>query len=98
MTREFAGFYKTALWKNARKSYIKSVGGLCERCYEKGIIRHGDTVHHIIHLTAENVNDLSITTNPDNLILLCRDCHAEVHRNEKRYKVNELGQVEARDD
>ena len=95
LAREFAGnFYKTAAWKAVRKAYIKSVGGLCERCYAKGLIKHGDTVHHRIHLTPENINDPDVTLNPDNLILLCRDCHAEVHRGEKRYKVNDLGQVE----
>ena len=97
MASEFAGnFYKTALWKNVRKSYVKSVGGLCENCYSKGIIKHGDTVHHKIPLSPDNIHDLSITTNPDNLILLCRDCHAEMHKGVKRYKVDEFGKVEAR--
>lgn len=98
MAREFAGnFYKTAAWTSVRRSYIKSVGGLCEECYRKGIIRHGDTVHHRIPLTPENINDPEITLNPDNLILLCRDCHALEHKKAKRYKVSDLGHVEARE-
>ena len=98
MAREFAGnFYKTGLWKNCRQAYIKSVGGLCERCYRNGIIKHGDTVHHKVHLTPENINDPSVTLNFDNLELLCRDCHAEVHKKEKRFHVNEFGKVEARE-
>jgi len=98
LAREFAGnFYKTAAWKSVRSSYIKSVGGLCERCYSRGIIKHGDTVHHRVPLTEENINDPAVTLNPDNLILLCRDCHALIHRKTKRYKVNDLGQVEVRE-
>ena len=97
MARELQGFYKTSMWQNVRKLYIQSVGGLCERCYAKGIIKHGDTVHHKIHLTAQNVHDPDISMNPDNLILLCRDCHAEVHRGVKRYKVNERGEIIACD-
>ena len=98
MARDFAGnFYKTATWKAVRKAYIKSVGGLCERCYAKGLIKHGDTVHHKIHLTPENIHDPNVTLDPDNLILLCRDCHAEMHKSVKRYKVDETGKVEARE-
>ena len=93
MARDFAGFYNTALWQACRDQYKKSVGGLCERCYERGIIKHGDTVHHIIHINSQNVNDPSITLNPDNLMLLCRDCHAEIHKTPKRYKVDELGRI-----
>jgi len=98
MAREFAGnFYKTKLWRDVRASYIKSVGGLCERCYAAGIIRHGDTVHHKVHLTAENINNPAVTLNYENLELLCRDCHAEVHKSQKRYTVDETGKVEARE-
>ena len=94
LARDFAGnFYKTALWRNARKLYIQSVGGLCERCYAKGIIRHGDTVHHKIHLTPDNISVPEIALSWDNLELLCRDCHALMHKPEKRYKVDELGRV-----
>ena len=99
MAREFAGnFYKTAAWRKLRDSYIKSVGGLCERCYSAGIIRHGDTVHHKIHLSPENINDPAVTMNFENLELLCRDCHAALHaKNQKRYRVDDAGKVIAYD-
>ena len=98
MAREFAeGFYKSKTWQRCRASYIKSVGGLCERCYAAGIIRHGDTVHHKVHLTARNINDPAVTLNYANLELLCRDCHAEVHKSQKRYTVDETGKVEAKE-
>lgn len=99
MAREFAGnFYKTAAWRKVRDSYIKSVGGLCERCWKNGIIRHGDTVHHKVELTPENINDPAVAMNPENLELLCRDCHAAVHtKNQRRYRVDSAGRVVAYD-
>ena len=59
----------------------------------KGIIRTGEIVHHKIELTPENIHNPDITLNFDNLQLLCRDCHAAVHKPEKRFKVDELGRV-----
>ena len=83
------GFYNTTIWQNCRNAYVKSVGGLCERCYENGIIKHGEHVHHIIHLTPDNVSDPNISLNFDNLILLCRECHEEQHREEKSLAMQE---------
>ena len=50
-------------------------------------------MHHKIPLTPENVTDPEITLNWDNLMLLCRECHAAVHKPQKRYTVDELGRV-----
>lgn len=91
-------FYKTTAWKECRKAYAASVGGLCELCLQKGRIVPGEFVHHKIHLTPDNVHDPDISLNWNNLQLLCRDCHAAQHtKNLKRYKVDELGRVTARD-
>ena len=35
-------------------------------------------MHHVIELTPENINDISIALNPDNLISLCHDCHTKI--------------------
>lgn len=43
----------------------------------------GKEVHHIIHLTAENVNDPYISLNENNLETLCRDCHQKEHRQDR---------------
>ena len=86
-------FYKSAAWKKTRDAFLKSKGGLCERCYKKGRFTPGVIVHHKIHLTPENINVPEITLNWDNLELLCRDCHAAEHGTEKRYKIDELGRV-----
>lgn len=96
MAREFAKrFYKSKTWQKCQKEYIKQAGGLCERCRDRGIIRAGVIVHHINHVSPENINDPAVLLNPDNLMLLCRDCHAEMHKKKKRYRVDELGRVTA---
>ncbi len=88
-------FYSSEAWKSARRAYAKSVGGLCERCLERGEIRAGEIVHHLTWLTPLNINDPAITLNWDNLQLLCRDCHAQIHTKiERRWRVDELGRVQ----
>lgn len=88
-------FYKSQAWINLRRSYYKQVGGLCEVCYSKGLITPGEIVHHKIHLNANNIDDDTISLNPDNLQLVCRQCHADLHPElgRKRYKVDEYGNI-----
>ena len=94
--REFAkSFYKSKAWQDCRAAYISYRSGLCERCLSRGLYRPGDTVHHKIHLTPDNINDPSVTLSFDNLMLLCRDCHAEIHsgRPTPRYRIDPLGRI-----
>ena len=87
-------FYKSKLWQQCRDAYISRAGGLCERCLAKGIIKPGVIVHHKTHLTPVNIYDPEVALSHDSLELLCRDCHAEEHkRNKKRYKVDKTGRV-----
>lgn len=93
--KDFAeSFYKSRQWQHCRNSFAKSKGGLCEKCLESGKITAGVIVHHKIHITPENINNPDITLNWDNLVLLCRDCHAQMHgKPQKRYVVDDLGNV-----
>lgn len=94
MARDFAaGFYNSRAWKDCRKAYASSVSYLCERCMKRGIYQPGEIVHHKKHLTPETIKDPNIALSFDNLELLCRDCHALAHKQEKRYKVDELGRI-----
>lgn len=94
--REFAAnFYSSKAWQHCREAYKKYKGGLCEKCYAKGIVKAGEIVHHKIHLNPENINDPSVTMNFENLELVCRDHHAELHSNKcRRYRIDENGRVE----
>ena len=85
-------FYDSNNWKQCRRAYAKSVGGLCERCLEQGKYTPGEIVHHIEPLTAKNINDPNVSLNWNNLMLVCRDCHGAVHR-QRRWKVDEYGRV-----
>ncbi len=96
-------FYKSGAWKQCRNAYAKSRGGLCEICLSKGMIVPGEIVHHKIHITPSNINDLNVVLNWDNLQLVCRGCHAEIHNGAefgaaRRYDVDPFGRVTVRPD
>lgn len=67
-------FYRSDTWKIARAIKIANACGVCEEC---GAI--GTEVHHIVHLTPENITDPSVATNQENLKLLCNECHNKAH-------------------
>ncbi|MGF2044435.1 HNH endonuclease [Enterococcus gallinarum] len=72
-------FYKSKAWRNCRAGYIKSVGGLCERCIKKNKIVKGYIVHHKQHLTEETIHDPDVSLAWSNLEYLCLDCHNKEH-------------------
>lgn len=110
MAREFArSFYNSGAWHACRDTYKRQAGGLCEECLKRGVITPGVEVHHIKPVTPFNIGNPEITLNPDNLQLLCRDCHMDKHREmqdetragrkrrQGRYEVDPLtGRVETR--
>lgn len=85
-------FYKTRNWRNLRAAVYARSGGLCELCKAEGKITAGEIVHHIEHLNEANVDDADIALNEDNLMLVCRDCHAKLHSG-RRWRVNAFGQL-----
>jgi 5-methylcytosine-specific restriction endonuclease McrA len=88
-------FYTSRAWASCRAAYRRQAGGLCERCYKKGLITPGEIVHHKIHITPENINNPDIVLDWGNLELVCRDCHAEIHgKKKKRFTVDENGRVD----
>lgn len=93
-------FYSSYQWKKCRAAFISYKRGLCERCLKKGILTPGNHVHHKIFLTADNINDPSVTCNFDNLELLCEKCHEDLHHSyaqKERFKVSKDGRVEGRE-
>ena len=91
--------YDSKAWKDARKAYTQSVGGLCERCMANGLVVPAEVVHHKQPITEDNAGDASITLDWNNLQALCRKCHAEVHdemyreRTGRRYRLDNEGHV-----
>ena len=88
-------FYKSRTWRKCRDAYAKSVGGLCERCLNKGLYAPGRIVHHKRYIGPDNINDPTVTLNWENLELLCRSCHELEHKGiERRYRVNADGSID----
>ena len=93
--QEYAeSFYKSQAWQECRDSYIKSVGMICERCSKKGLMTPAEIVHHKKPITLRNIDNPDITLNFDNLMAVCRQCHAELHKKVfHRYTVTIDGKV-----
>lgn len=88
-------FYNSPEWKRTREAYAKSVGRLCEMCKKKGVIRAGEIVHHKVHITPDNINNPEITLAWNNLMCVCRDCHAAIHagRDKLPYRIGTNGEI-----
>ena len=72
---KFDDFYNTKEWKMLRMQKYIDADGFCERCMKSGIVRRGKEVHHIVPLD----KDWSRRLDYNNLILLCPECHNEIH-------------------
>lgn len=78
-------FYKSREWEKLRKIIIDertNADGyvICERCGKPIYKKYDCIAHHKIELTEENVNDYSISLNPENIELIHFRCHNEEHR------------------
>ena len=80
MAREFAkAFYSSKRWQRCRDTFIaqriSEDGGLCQVCHDKT----GFIVHHKVKLSPKNIDNPSVTLNPENLEYVCLDCHNAIH-------------------
>ena len=67
------GFYSTPEWIKVRDAVKKRDRMICQSCKKPITGRY--IVDHIIPLSLENYHDAKVSLNPDNLQLLCQDCH-----------------------
>lgn len=78
-------FYNSEEWKNFRKLIIsdrtnKVDGILYDEHDGKPLLRAYDIVlHHIKPLTMQNVNDFSVSMNPENIMIVSQRSHNEIH-------------------
>lgn len=83
-TPKLQAFYKSHKWENfisALRAERTDANGfiICEKC-GKPILKAYDCIgHHITELTDSNVDDVTISLNPENIQLLHFKCHNEVH-------------------
>lgn len=77
-------FYKSPEWISLRKQLMierssSSRGLACEICHEP-ILRDIECIgHHIQELTPQNVNDVQVSLNPMNILLVHHRCHNAIH-------------------
>lgn len=77
---ELKSFYNSKAWRTLRLNLISERKNKCARCgetiaYSKDIIGH-----HKIELTPENVHDANISLNPENIEIICFECHNKEHK------------------
>lgn len=75
---KFQAFYNSKDWKNLRALKFADANGLCEKCLKVGKVVQGVDVHHIKPIEFYWNKRLDYY----NLILLCKDCHNEIHNRE----------------
>lgn len=68
-------FYKSKVWRDVRQTILMRDSYLCQHCGKPA-----SEVHHIKHLTEDNIYDPSVALNPDNLVSLCWSCHRAEHK------------------
>jgi 5-methylcytosine-specific restriction endonuclease McrA len=66
-------FYKSKQWRATREYVLRRDMYTCKDCWARG-----NEVHHIIPLDENNINDPSISLNPDNLVTVCSLCHKKI--------------------
>ena len=78
-------FYNSDMWRDFRARLIhervnRADGILYDEYSGKPLINSYDIVaHHKIPLTMQNVNDFSISLNPENIMLVSHRSHNEIH-------------------
>lgn len=77
-------FYQSTEWRTFRSCLIAermSAEGViyCEHCGKPILQSYDIILHHKKYLTMQNVNDYSISLNPENISIVHASCHNELH-------------------
>lgn len=77
-------FYTSADWRKLRKMLMVARTNeqgfiICEECGQPILKGYDCIAHHKTELTIHNVNDYSISLNPDNISLVHLTCHNVIH-------------------
>lgn len=84
MYTNLSQFYNSQEWKDCRRLLIaartKDDGFLYDEFSGKPLLKNYDIIaHHKTPLTMQNVNDVNISLNPDNIMLVSQKSHNEIH-------------------
>lgn len=70
--------YQNTAWRKMRDCYIKE-HPLCDECLKNGKITPAEDVHHIRSPFKKGEINWALLLDEDNLMSLCKTCHAEIH-------------------
>lgn len=85
MFKSLAAFYNSSEWRKFRQVVIaervnKEDGVLYDEYSGKPILKDYEIIlHHKTELTMQNVNDLSVSLNPENIMIVSPRSHNEIH-------------------
>ncbi|EGO2821503.1 HNH endonuclease [Enterococcus faecalis] len=79
---ENKSFYRTPAWRDMREVIYERDRGCCKRC-GKFVFGRKAHVHHIVPIK----NNPLLKLDPNNLILLCSECHPIVEKETETKKV-----------
>jgi len=79
---ENKSFYNSKAWKSIRTFVYERERGCCQRCksFVFGRLAH---VHHIVPVK----KDITLSLEPNNLMLLCPKCHIDEENKDEKRKV-----------
>jgi len=71
-----AKFYNSKEWRQLRQALIIQRGAICQQCGRNMTFNQSELIGH--H-TPGNINDPLVSLNPENVDLICFDCHNKEH-------------------
>lgn len=78
-------FYQSDEWIATRERIIaeRLVNGevICEYCHKPIYKKYDIILHHKIELTEMNYQDVKVSLNPDNIMIVHHACHNKIHNN-----------------
>lgn len=75
-TPERQVLYSSQEWANAISTVWKRDSKICQRCGIKYL--WGQSIFHVHHIVPFS-ESIKLRSNPDNLLLVCRECHLWIH-------------------
>ena len=79
LNNDYKNFIRSARWQRLRAQHLKA-HPLCEHCKAKGRTTLATEVHHIVKCH----DDPWLQHDPNNIVSLCRPCHAPMQGNDHR--------------
>ena len=77
--------YSNSTWRKLRDTYMHS-HPICEECLKQGKVTPAEDIHHKKSPFKGGEINYSLLLDPENLMALCKDCHAEHHNKERGIK------------